>query len=92
MSRISGHKCDGPRCTKTADGAKLPVGWLTLSVNAKVPGRPEGETATNGDGFHLCSNKCLKMLAIERYKAAVEDGSEVGSHYMESRKKVAKDG
>ncbi len=86
MAKIAGFKCDGPKCIVTAEGGNVPVGWMILGVRAVVAGRAENETHTRED-FHLCSNKCLKMLAIERHRAAIEDGSEEGSYYQ--RRKAA---
>ena len=85
--RITGYKCDGPRCTVTAESANPPIGWMQLTVRAQVKGRPEGESGPGPDSFDLCSNKCLKMLATERHKAAMELGTEPKPHWMTSRER-----
>lgn len=77
MAKFSGYKCDGPKCSVTAEGPSLPPNWMALSVNAKVAGRVEvADAVFEREDFHLCSNLCLRRLAGERHHAAVERGDE----------------
>jgi hypothetical protein len=59
MGRIAGYSCDRPECTTIVlEVTDRPRGWLTLDPHA-------------GDGktFELCSNKCVRLLALERERA-----------------------
>lgn len=93
MARISGYKCDAPKCAVTAESteAKVPIGWMTLAVRAHVAGRTNGDGPTSDDraDFHVCSNKCLKALATERHAAAVARGEETGSYYSRRKQEAA---
>lgn len=90
MARITGFKCDGPKCAVTAESNEVPAGWLTLTVHPKpIPtlsdGHPKPERKAP-EPFHLCSNRCLKALATERFRAAVEDGTEESAYYARKKK------
>ena len=93
MARITGFKCDAPKCATTAESNEVPAGWMTVTAHPKpLPrlsdGTPQREQPKS-EPFHVCSNRCLKSLASERYQAAVERGDEEGSYYAR-RKKEAK--
>ena len=81
MARVTGFKCDGPKCSSISENGHLPIGWVRVIPVVDSEKVREGENE-----LHLCSNNCLVRLAKERFSAAVEAGQEKGSP-LRGRKK-----
>lgn len=79
MARITGFRCDGPRCQNVAETEHIPDGWLTVKVHVspEAAGR-DPQKQVHGlkevQDFHLCSNRCLANLGKERHKADLDSG------------------
>jgi hypothetical protein len=67
MGRFTGFRCDVCGTVKEGSGREkgdVPMGWMSLVVKTT-------EDLTSGM-FLLCSNKCLKKIATERYKVDLD--------------------
>lgn len=67
--KAAGYACDVCNTFQTAAANdRVPVGWMTLIV--EVPEK------SSRDAFDICSNRCLRDLGRERWRADVRDDYE----------------
>lgn len=80
MARITGFRCDGPKCQNVSETEHLPPGWMTVQVHvpAEAAGRDPSKqvrpVGSDSAHFHICSNRCLTNLGKARHQADVEMG------------------